>query len=98
MLPRMPRRVYSILILLVALAALLVRLPELPKRPMHTDEAVHAEKFNELWTTKVFVYDPNEYHGPTLHFASAPALWLTGTKEFSATTESTFRIVPVLFL
>lgn len=93
----MPRWVYPVLILVVALAALLVRLPEMGKRPMHTDEAVHAEKFNELWTKGVFVYDPHEYHGPTLHFASWPGVWGTGTKSFAQTTEGTFRVVPVLF-
>src|SRR4051812_45026347 len=58
MLTVMRRWVFPLLILIIAAGALLARLPGLPARPMHTDEAIHAEKFNELWTTGVFVYDP----------------------------------------
>src|SRR5687767_5162460 len=98
MLPRMPRWVFPLIILVVAVAALLLRLPEMGRRPMHTDEAVHAEKFNEWWTGGVFVYDPHEYHGPTLHFASWPVVKARGTASFAQTTEGTFRVVPVVFL
>jgi uncharacterized protein (TIGR03663 family) len=84
-------------LLLIAALALALRLPNLEQRPMHCDEAVHAVKFNELWTTGVYRYDPHEYHGPTLYYATLPVVWLSGTEDFNATTEATYRLVPVVF-
>ncbi len=84
--------------------ALAYRLPELAERPMHTDEAVHAWKFNELWTQGTYHYDPEDYHGPTLYFATLPVMWLStavggpgGGATYADVGEVTFRIVPVLF-
>jgi len=77
--------------------ALAFRLPKLDLRPMHGDEAVHAYKFNILWQTGLYEYDPNEYHGPTLYYFTFPSVWLSGAGDFGETTEFAFRIVPVLF-
>ena len=46
----------------------------LEARPMHTDEAILATKLAELWHGNGFDYDPADYHGPGLHYAS----WLQG--------------------
>ena len=88
---------FVVLILLIAGGGLLLRLPRLDRRPMHGDEAVHAVKFNTLWTTGEYVYDPHEYHGPALYYATLPAMWLSGAKDFTEASETTFRIVPVVF-
>ena len=77
--------------------ALLVRLPGLERRPMHVDEAVHALKFQELWERGRYVYDPDEYHGPTLYYATLPLAWLSGAASFADTTERLYRLTPALF-
>jgi uncharacterized protein (TIGR03663 family) len=77
--------------------ALALRLPRLAERPMHTDEAVHAVKFAELWKAGQYQYDPNDYHGPTLYYFTFPMVWLGGARDFATTTETTYRLVPVLF-
>ena len=87
---------FSALGLIIGLA-LVLRLPNLAQRPMHNDEGVNAVKFNELWTSGKFDYDPNEYHGPTLYYFTLPVVWASGTKDFAETTEVTYRLVPVIF-
>jgi len=89
----------SIVAALIAVAsgALALRLPQLDRRPMHTDEAVHAIKFDELWHTGRYVYDLNEYHGPILYYCALPVVWLSGAHTLADTSEKTFRLVPVLF-
>ena len=92
-----PKQIFWIAILLVAAGALACRLPQLHLRPMHTDEAVQAYKTGILIDTHDYVYDPYEYHGPTLYYLTLPAVWLSGASRFADTTETTFRIVPVVF-
>lgn len=82
--------------LIVAVAAWL-RFTQLDARPMHADEAVHAVKFFELWESGRYVYDPHDYHGPSLYFLTLPIAWLTGATTLSQATEATFRFVPALF-
>ncbi|MHC4329093.1 MAG: hypothetical protein ACYSWW_13350 [Planctomycetota bacterium] len=53
-----------VLILAATVVALALRLPRLRQRPMHGDEAVHADKFRLLLEEGLYTYDPNEYHGP----------------------------------
>lgn len=83
--------------LVVLCVALAYRLPELTVRPMHGDEAIHAEKLNRLWHTGKYVYDTHDYHGPSLYYFTLPVLWLTGCHSYSDMTEVTLRIVPALF-
>jgi len=93
----MSRFAYVFSLFAVVALALLLRLPNLAHRPMHNDEGVNAVKFNQLWTTGHFEYDPNEYHGPTLYYFTLPVVWLSGAHDFASTTETTFRLVPVIF-
>ena len=64
---------------------------------MHADEAVGAARSRDLWLRGRYVYDPNEFHGPTLQYATLPSVWIGAPKSFAETTEATYRIVPVLF-
>ena len=57
-----------VLLLLAVILALGLRLPRLAERPMHGDEAIHAEKFGQLLEQGTYRYNPNEYHGPTLNY------------------------------
>ncbi len=85
------------LILVVALGALASRVPRLNLRPMHTDEAVHADKFGDLLEAGKYEYDPNEYHGPTLNYFTLISAKLGGTDKYTEITEVTLRLVPVVF-
>ncbi len=91
------RILFGALILAVTAAALAMRLGELARRPMHTDEAVHAEKFRDLHEKGVYEYNLEEYHGPTLNYLTLPVVWLSRPITYAETTESHYRIVPVIF-
>jgi uncharacterized protein (TIGR03663 family) len=64
---------------------------------MHTDEAVHADKFGDLLEAGDYKYDPDEYHGPTLNYFTLISALLSGAHKYTETTEVTLRIVPVVF-
>jgi len=86
-----------VLILAVTIVAAALRLPRLSQRPMHGDEAVHADKFGDLLEGRGYVYDPNEYHGPTLNFLTLIPARLLSAQNYAEVTEFTVRIVPVFF-
>jgi len=86
-----------VLILCTAILGALLRIPRLSQRPMHGDEAVHAEKFRLLLEEGSYQYDPNEYHGPTLNYLSLVPARLSCAHELTQVTEFTLRIVPVFF-
>ena len=89
--------VVSIWILAVAIGALALRMPDLDRKVMHTDEAVQAVKFGDLLDNGRYVYDPVEYHGPTLYYFTLPVAKWTGVDRFADATEWTIRLVPVAF-
>ncbi len=73
------------------------RLPGLSQRPMHADEAVQAAIFRTLWQQGRYTYNPDEFHGPTLAYATLPSVWIEGASDFSKTSKATFRVVTVCF-
>jgi uncharacterized protein (TIGR03663 family) len=86
-----------VVLLVVAAGALALRLPDLDLRPLHPDESINTSKFSGLWGTGKFVYDPNDYHGPTLWYLTLPLVWASGARTYPEMTEAHFRVVPVLF-
>lgn len=82
-------------LLVVAAGALALRLPQLDRRPMHNDEAVNAILIQGLWERGEYRYNPDEYHGPSLHYATLPFIWLSGEKDFDHLSERTLRRVAV---
>lgn len=64
---------------------------------MHTDEAVHADKFGDLLEAGDYEYNPNEYHGPTLNYFTLISAAVRGERKYAEITEATVRIVPVVF-
>ncbi len=83
--------------LVVVAGALALRLPQLGLRPLHNDEAVNAVKVSALWSEGRYAYDPDEYHGPTLHYASLPFLSLSGAGSPDKLTDAQLRLAPVAF-
>ena len=92
-----PRYIMASVLGLVAVGSLTIRLPQLGLRPMHADEAVQARRFCELWQGTGYRYDPDEFHGPLLSYATLPSIWISRPETFAETTEYTFRVVPVVF-
>src|SRR5436190_23681216 len=89
---------WSGLALLLAIAgALALRVPKLATRPLHSDEAVNAIKVSELWEHGHYVYNPDEYHGPLLYYATVPFLWLSGARNADELDDATLRIAPIVF-
>lgn len=85
------------LLLVIAAGALALRAPNLGVRPLHNDEAVNAVKVTELWGHGEYRYDPHEYHGPTLHYATLPVLWLSGANHSAEIRDAVLRVAPVIF-
>ena len=81
----------------VAIVAGALRLSRLSQRPLHTDEAVHAVKFGMLLEDGDYEYDPNEYHGPTLNYATLLIAKLRGQSTYVGLDEYTLRLVPAFF-
>jgi uncharacterized protein (TIGR03663 family) len=84
------------LFLVPVLLAAALRLPDLAARPMHADEAVHADKFGTLLEGGGYVYDPAEFHGPTLYYLTLPSAWLQGDRRYVEIDEVTLRAVPAV--
>jgi uncharacterized protein (TIGR03663 family) len=87
----------ALALLLAIAAALALRVPGLATRPFHNDEAVNAVKVADLWEKGRYVYDPDEYHGPTLYYATLPFLWLSGAHSADELDDSILRLAPVCF-
>src|SRR3990172_8428131 len=86
-----------VLILAATIVAAALRLPCAARRPMHGDEAVHADKFADLLERGEYVYNPQEYHGPTLNYFTLIPAWLGSVKTYAEMTEFTVRVVPMFF-
>ena len=82
---------------MIAAAALGFRVQRLELRPFHVDEAVQAVKAGELYDGGQYIYNPFEYHGPSLYYFTLPVLKLSGAKSFAESSDASFRLVPVLF-
>jgi uncharacterized protein (TIGR03663 family) len=78
----------------LAVLAASVRFPALAARPMHADEAVHADKIGTLLEGGGYAYDPTEYHGPTLYYLTLFPAWLQGARRYVEIDEITLRSVP----
>lgn len=88
------------MLLLVATALVLgafYRTPQLDQRILHTDEAVHMVKLGQLMDDGEFIYDPHDFHGPTMYMATM--IWgrFSGWSDSSDITISGVRVVIVVF-
>ncbi len=64
---------------------------------MHADEAVQARRFADLAWGEGYRYDPYEFHGPTLAYATWLAWQWEGSDNFSDTSAAMYRMVPLFF-
>ncbi|HYN86446.1 MAG TPA: flippase activity-associated protein Agl23 [Pyrinomonadaceae bacterium] len=74
----------------VIFLAAVLRLVALALKPMHHDEGVNGFFLTNLVRHGRYVYDPTNYHGPTLYYFALPTAWLFGLNEEAV------RIVPAL--
>ncbi|MBX3744097.1 MAG: TIGR03663 family protein [Verrucomicrobiae bacterium] len=84
-------------ILLIAVAGGIFRGGDLAVRPLHNDEAINAFKLAELHDHGRYRYDPHEYHGPVLYYASLPVLKGVSWVRPGQPDEVGMRWVTVLF-
>lgn len=84
-------------ILLIAVAGGIFRGGDLAVRPLHNDEAINAFKLAELHDHGRYRYDPHEYHGPVLYYASLPVLKAVSWSRPGQPDEVGMRWVTVLF-
>jgi uncharacterized protein (TIGR03663 family) len=88
-------RTAGLFVLVLALAAAF-RFPLLAQRPMHCDESVLAAKTGILLETNRYEYDPQEFHGPTLHHLTLIAARIQGVSRYVDLGETTLRAVPAV--
>ena len=91
---RPSRQRYAAAFVAVLAMAAALRFPALAARPMHADEAVHADKLGTLLEQGSYAYDPSEYHGPTLYYMTLLPLWLQGVRRYVDLDEVALRSVP----
>lgn len=76
--------------------ALSLRFSGIDARPMHSDEAVQAYRVGEMLAGKTFIYDPQDFHGPTLYFFTFWLCKIFGIGSFAELSEAFVRAVPAL--
>src|SRR5690606_3781901 len=62
----------------VVAAAALFRFYDLALKPLHHDEGVNGWFLTSLFRNGTYIYDPTNYHGPTLYFIALPFVQLFG--------------------
>jgi hypothetical protein len=89
-----PSRPAALVFVALAVLAAALRFTALATRPMHADEAVHADKLGTLVEGRGYAYDPAEYHGPTLYYLTLVPAWIAGARRYVDLDETTLRSVP----
>ena len=95
--PPFQRAIYAAVVIAIAAGALWARLPGLTKRPMHTDEAVHAVKLGILLDEGTYTYNPREFHGPTIYYATLPFVWAFGASTYANIPDERALRMPIVF-
>jgi len=92
---RVSLRTYIVFGSLMLLAAAF-RLPQLPARPMHSDEAINADKLGVLLEHGEYKYSAADFHGPTLTYLTWSVARVQGIRNYADLNETTLRLVPAL--
>lgn len=84
------------LVLVALVIGSLLRSQQLDLRPMHTDEAIQADRLGDLIEGDGFTYNPKDGHGPGLLYLAAPVAALSGAKDYQGLDERSLRLTPAL--
>ena len=101
--PDIPEKAWRIGMIAIFLIAAAVRLYDLNLVPLHHDEGVNGNFLVRLVREGNYVYDPANYHGPTLYYFAAIIPWITKVlfgntaRDNYGMTTFTVRLIPVLF-
>lgn len=85
-------RAYWVVLAILTAAGLAIRMWHLENRPFHADESVHAFKLWDVYAHGRYIYDPDEYHGPTHYYATLPVLAARRPATFGDVTERDCRL------
>ncbi|HEY6045902.1 MAG TPA: flippase activity-associated protein Agl23 [Pyrinomonadaceae bacterium] len=92
----MSERTWRLSALAILVVGAILRLYDLALVPLHHDEGVNGNFLVSLVNQGTYVYNPENYHGPTLYYFSAIIPWLTrflgGKSFFEAHGLTTFNI------
>jgi uncharacterized protein (TIGR03663 family) len=92
----MSERTWRLSALAILVVGAILRLYDLALVPLHHDEGVNGNFLVSLVNDGRYVYNPENYHGPTLYYFSAIIPWLTrflgGKSFFEAHGLTTFNI------
>jgi uncharacterized protein (TIGR03663 family) len=92
----MSDRTWRLSALAILVAGAILRLYDLALVPLHHDEGVNGNFLVSLVNQGNYVYNPENYHGPTLYYFSAIIPWLArflgGKNFFEAHGLTTFNI------
>jgi uncharacterized protein (TIGR03663 family) len=90
------RRRAALVFLALAAIAAAFRFPQLAARPMHADEAIHADKVGVLLEQGRYEYSTADYHGPTLYYVALAVARAHGLTDYRELNEAVLRLVPAL--
>ena len=91
------RRLAALIFLALAAIAAAFRFPQLAARPMHADEAIHADKLGVLLEQGRYQYSTADYHGPTLYYLALAVARGQGIRRYVDLNEVVLRAVPAIF-
>jgi len=74
--PQMSERTWLVSATTVLIVGAFLRLVKLNLVPLHHDEGVNGNFLMSLVRDGKYVYDPQNYHGPTLYYCSAIIPWI----------------------
>ncbi|MDG2124797.1 MAG: glycosyltransferase family 39 protein, partial [Verrucomicrobiales bacterium] len=94
-----PKTVSAVALFLVALGLLgtFLFLPSLENRPLHTDEAILADKLGTLIDDGTWKYDTTDFHGPALPYSALLTSELSGKNSYTSLTKTSIRLVPAIY-
>jgi uncharacterized protein (TIGR03663 family) len=83
---------------LIIIAAAILRLYQLDLKPLHHDEGVNGYFVLKLIRERTYIYDPANYHGPTLYYFSLITCgYMNVLFGKAGVTAVALRLVPAIF-
>ena len=98
-----PENVWRLAAIAILVIAAVLRMYDLNLVPLHHDEGVNGNFLVRLVREGFYVYDPENYHGPTLYYFAALFPWIMrvlfgkSAQETWGLTTVSIRMIPALF-